>query len=94
MKTIIIAALNKQITSDMYEFAEKNEGPMGREWNGNVAGYVDNYIDISRDINGVELHIVDGISVRNEPADAIIVADENDSNLWMFWSEDVEDDEE
>lgn len=97
MKTIMIAQLNPTNTTYMdgtvaeYQWMEKNEAPMGREWNGNVDGYVDNYIDISRDINGVELHIVDGTTIHNEPAGSIVLADENDNPVEMLWAEEAEE---
>lgn len=99
MKTIMFAQLNPTHTTHMdgttdYQWVEKDEAENGREWNGDVEGYVDNYIDICRDINDIELHIVDDASIHNEPAGAIVLADENGFPCEMFWADDVEDDEE
>ena len=99
MKTIMITKLDSTSTTHIdgtvaeYQWIDKNEAEMCREWNGDVNGYASNYIDVCRDINGVELHIVDGITIHNEPADAVVLADKDGTPFEMLWSEEVNDDE-
>lgn len=100
MKTIMFAQLKSTNTTYTdgtiaeYQWVEKDEAEGGREWNGDVDGYVDNYIDIARDVSGIELHIVDdGITIHNEPAGAVVLADEDGFPCEMFWADDVEDNE-
>lgn len=97
MKKIMVANISSDGTKDIngndvvFFYDEADEAPMGDEWDGNVSGYVDNYIDTCRDNTGEELHIVEGVSVRDVPYDSIVLSTDDGYPRWVFWA--VDDDE-
>lgn len=100
--TILKAQLVETATnSNEYRLVRHNneydEAEHGREWLGDAAGYVDNYIDFLRKNNGVELHIVDGVKVANARGGAlcgIVLADEAGTPREMFWGTEIYDEDE
>ena len=95
MKAIYSAILESTGTTDMagnnceWAWTERGEEEYGREWDGNVAGYVGNL-----DWDGDEYEIVDGEgcwagSIHNLPEGAIVVA-HNGEPCSIYWAEEVE----
>ena len=99
MKKIMMASLKSDGTKDIngndvvFFFDESDDAPMSDTWGGDVSGYVDNYIEVSRDINGAEFHIVEGVSVRDVPYGSIVIGNENGYPSLVFWSVDSDDNE-
>lgn len=97
MKKIMVANISSDGTKDIngndvvFFFDESDEAPMSDTWGGDVSGYVDNYIEVSRDINGAEFRIVEGVSVRDVPYGSIVIGNENGYPSLVFWA--VDDDE-
>ena len=90
MKKIMYAMLNTAGTADdagndtEYQLGEINEAEYGREWNGDVAGYVAN-LDLE---DGCEIVEAGSITIHNKPEGAILIIFEGKPSE-IFWAEEV-----
>ena len=90
MKKIMYAMLNTNGATDAdgndteYQLGEINEAKYGREWNGDVAGYVAN-LDLE---DGFEIVEAGSITIHNKPEGAILVAFEGKPSE-IFWADEV-----
>lgn len=87
MKKIMSANLTTTNTDNEYQWIECNEEEYGREWNGDVLGYVQNLLDDPDNI----MDTFEG-AIHNLPHGAVIVGYEGLPHS-IFWAEDVEDGE-
>lgn len=90
MKKIMYAMLNAAGATDAagndaeYQFCETSEAECGREWDGDVLGYVAN-LDLE---DGFEIVEAGSITINNKPEGAILVAFEGKPSE-IFWAEEV-----
>ena len=90
MKKIMCAMLNTNGATDAggndaeYQLGEINEAEFGREWNGDVLGYVAN-LDLE---DGCEIVEAGSFTIHNKPEGAILVAFEGKPSE-IFWAEEV-----
>ena len=90
MKKIMCAILNTNGATDAdgndteYQLGEINEAEYGREWDGNVLGYVEN-LDLE---DGCEIVEAGGFTIHNKPEGAILIAFEGKPSE-IFWAEEV-----
>ena len=90
MKKIMYAMLNTNGATDAdgndteYQLGEINEAEYGREWNGDVAGYVAN-LDLE---DGFEIVEAGSITIHNKPEGAILITSEGKPSE-IFWAEEV-----
>ena len=90
MKKIMYAILNTNGATDAdgnnaeYQLGEINEAEYGREWNGDVAGYVANF-DLE---DGCEIVEAGSFTIHNKPEGAILIAFEGKPSE-IFWAEEV-----
>ena len=95
MKAIFSAPLHPTLTTDMdgnyceWAWTESSEEEYGREWDGNVAGYVAN---LELDDGYEVIDEYDG-TIHNLPEGAIVVA-YNGEPCEMYWAEEVKNEEE
>ena len=90
MKKIMYAMLNTTGTADAagndaeYQLGEINEAEYGREWNGDVTGYVAN-LDLE---DGCEIVEAGSFTIHNKPEGAILITFEGKPSE-IFWAEEV-----
>ena len=90
MKKIMYAMLNTNGATDAdgndteYQLGEINEAEYGREWNGDVAGYVAN-LDLE---DGCEIVEAGSFTIHNKPEGAILITFEGKPSE-IFWEEEV-----
>ena len=90
MKKIMYAMLNTAGTADAagndaeYQIGEINEAEYGREWGGDVTGYVAN-LDLE---DGFEIVESGSFTIHNKPEGAILIAFEGKPSE-IFWAEEV-----
>ena len=90
MKKIMYAMLNAAGATDAagnyteYQLGETSEAEYGREWNGDVLGYVAN-LDLE---DGCDIVEAGRFTIHNKPEGAILVAFEG-KPYEIFWAEEV-----
>lgn len=90
MKKIMYAILNTNGATDAagndaeYQLGEINEAEYGREWDGDVLGYVAN-LDLE---DGCEIVEAGSFTIHNKPECAILITFEGKPSE-IFWSEEV-----
>lgn len=90
MKKIMYAMLNAAGTTDAdgnyteYQLGETHEAEYGREWDGDVTGYVAN-LDLE---DGCEIVEAGSITIHNKPEGAILITFEGKPSE-IFWAEEV-----
>ena len=90
MKKIMYAMLNDSGTTDAdgnyteYQLGETSEAEYGREWNGDVSGYVEN-LDLE---DGCEIVEAGRFTIHNKPEGAVIVSTNGEPSE-IFWAEEA-----
>ena len=91
MKKIMYAGLEPTGTMDInrrnyteYQLGETHEAEYGREWDGDVAGYVAN-LDLE---DGCEIVEAGSFTIHNKPEGAILIAFEGKPSE-IFWADEV-----
>ena len=90
MKKIMYAMLNTNGATDAggndteYQLGEINEAEYGREWNGDVAGYVAN-LDLE---DGFEIVEAGRFTIHNKPEGAILITFGGKPSE-IFWAEEA-----
>lgn len=90
MKKIMYAMLNTNGTTDAdgnyteYQFCETSEAEYGREWDGDVLGYVAN-LDLE---DGCEIVEAGSFTIHNKPEGAILITFEGKPSE-IFWADEV-----
>ena len=90
MKKIMYAMLNAAGATDddgndaEYQLGEINEAEYGREWDGDILGYVEN-LDLE---DGFEIVESGSFTIHNKPAGAILITFEEKPSE-IFWAEEV-----
>ena len=90
MKKIMYAMLNAAGATDdagndaEYQLGETSEAEYGREWNGDVLGYVAN-LDLE---DGCEIVEAGSFTIHNKPEGAILITFEGKPSE-IFWAEEV-----
>ena len=90
MKKIMYAILNTNGATDAdgndteYQLGETSEAEYGREWNGDVLGYVAN-LDLE---DGCEIVEAGSFTIHNKPEGAILITFEGKPSE-IFWAEEV-----
>lgn len=84
MKKIMYAGLNESLTENEYERIESTEAEFGREWDGDVEGYLEN-----SDIDLDEYRMVrGGHIIHNLPEEAIIL-EKDGKPVEIWWAEEA-----
>lgn len=95
MKKIMYGMLNATGTADVdgnyteYQFCETGEAEYGREWGGDVIGYVAN-LDLE---DGCEILEAGSFTIHNKPEGAVIVSTNGEPSE-IFWAEEASEEEE
>lgn len=95
MKKIMYAGLEATSTMDIngkcaeYQLGEHHEAEYGREWDGDVLGYVYN-LDLE---DGCEIVEAGSFTICNEPAGAVIISTNGEPSE-IFWAEEASEEEE
>lgn len=90
MKKIMYAGLEPTLSMDIggnyneYQLGEHHEAEYGREWDGDVLGYVHN-LDLE---DGCEIVEAGSFTIHNEPEGAILITFEGKPSE-IFWAEEV-----
>lgn len=84
MKKIMYAGLNETLTENEYAWIESTEAEFGREWDGDVEGYLEN-----SDIDLDEYRMVrGGHIIHNLPEEAIIL-EKDGKPVEIWWAEEI-----
>lgn len=90
MKKIMYAMINTNGATDAdgndteYQLGETHEAEYGREWDGDVTGYVAN-LDLE---DGCEIVEAGSFTIHNKPEGAILITFEGKPSE-IFWAEEV-----
>lgn len=93
MKKIMVACLQSTSTAGEYQWIESDECEYGREWDGDLMGYLENLDveNISEDIErGKEFYQC----IHNLPEESIVLADKDGIPYEIYWVEEVDEEEE
>lgn len=86
-KKIMFAGLRQDTNTSekIYCFSEVSEADHGGEWDGNVAGYVEN---LDADFDCLEITSADAFTICNAPENALCLVDiATEEPLEIYWEE-------